>query len=205
MHLIRCHAQARAQGAPRQARARRAQVLVRGCTVKTPESIDNTLQFQTSPFHAAMTGARPARASSGARQAREGSSSQLYWKDADYYWQYNAFHTLPCTGARPGRASSGARQARAGSSSRLYWKDADYYWQYNAFHMMPCTGPRPGRASTWRAPVLQLYCKDAGYYGQNNAFHMMPFHDAMRGARQARAASSSRFQRSGKNAMSYYV
>ena len=156
------------------------------------------------PFHDAMTG------------ACAGSSSRLYWKNADYYWQYKAQVLVRgCTAKTPAIidnkwkpfhvAMKSARQARAGSSSRLYWKDADYYWQYYAFHMMPCTGARPGRASTWRAPVLQLYCKDAGYYGQNNAFHMMPFHDAMRGARQARAASSSRLQRSGKNAMSYYV
>ena len=104
---------------------------------------------------------------------------------------------MPCTGARPGRALSGARQARAGSSSRLYWKTPESIDNILQFQMTPFHAAMTG--------ARQLYCKDAGYYGQNNAFHMMPFHDAMRGARQARAASSSRLQRSGKNAMSYYV
>ena len=106
------------------------------------------------PFHDAMTGARPARTSSGARQARAGS--RLYCQDAGYYWQYLTFHMMPLhaamTRARPARASSGARQARAGSSSRLYCKDAGYYWQYNAFHMLPfhaaMTGARPARTSS---------------------------------------------------------
>ena len=67
-----------------------------------------------------------ARAQRAPRQARAGSSSRLYWKDADIIdntFHMMAFHAT-MTGARPARTSSGARQARAGSSSRLYWKDA---------------------------------------------------------------------------------
>ena len=205
-HTLPFHAamtQARAQHAPRQARPRRAQVLVRGWIERTPAIIDNMIKiyntFHMMPFHDAMTGARPARTSWGARQARAGSSS--YCKDAGYYWQYNAFHTLPfhaaMTGARPARTSSGARQARAGSRvlprRRLLLTIPDI-----SYDATSCCYDRraPGARLTRRAQYSSwLYCKDESYFWQYMKFHMMPLHAAMTQARAQRAPRQARARR----------
>ena len=143
--------QARAQRAPRQARARRAQVLVRNCTERTLTIIDNTLHFIWRHFMLP----RQARAQRAPRQARAGSSSRLYWKDVGYYIAIpcNTLHFIWCHFMLPWQAR--AQGAPRHGARRFYSCTAQTRAIIdNTMHFIWCHFMMPWEARARRAQLL---------------------------------------------------